>query len=200
MDVEAFFDVEHQESGWQIRQKSGITRALTYGEKTGVLNGFYDYNTSLYFTFKENLFAPIHTVTGAVHESAGLQLLNSGAPLQYFNSQFDMSISFVSPSGVDNVAIYKHITMVVGGMTTISKIELTTKQGITRTILRDHRSYKVREGIHSVPLLNYWFEGIEREEENPLRTEYVKITIFFPYTGFEQKIISAIIDIRKSYI
>lgn len=200
VDVEAFFDKEHHESGWQIKQASGLSRALTYGEKTKALNGYYDYDSSLYFSFKSMLFAPLHTITEGVHSSSKLLLLNSGVPLEYFEQQRKMSITFVSSSGVDTVTIFKHISMIVGKNTTIEKMVLETKQGHQRTILREHWRFLVREGIHSVPLLNNWFDGISEEETWPLRSEFVKVTIFFPYTGEEQKIVSAILDTRKSFI
>lgn len=204
LDIEAYFDEEHQESCFQIKQVSGASRVLSYNEVLRSLNGFYEYDAPMYIQFQDKLLAPIEnefTVNNVlIKDSSSLHQLNTGIPLKFFGSNKKMVISFVSALGIDIVTIFKHISFITGNDTTIEKIELETKAGLKRTILATHLRYRVREGIHSVPLLNYWTDGISADELKDLRSEYVKVTVTFPFTGNTQKIVSSTLDVRKSLI
>ena len=204
IDVEAFFDEQHQESNFQVKQLSGLTRVLSYNEVLKGFNGFYEYNAPLYIEFQDKLFAPIEndfTINGInLKNSNSLHQLNSGLALNILGANKKMIISFICSPQIDLISLFSHISAVVGNGTTVEKIELQTKAGLERTILSTHPRFKNREGILSVPLLNYWAEDIDPSELKDLRSEFLKVTITFPYTGTEQKIVSSNLFIRQSFI
>lgn len=127
-------------------------------------------------------------------QSESLHELNVGKYLNLFDQQKSMKIGFVCNMVPNDVKIFKHIQMVLNIKYAIKKITVTTSNKQSRIILGNHLVYRIREGMHSVPLKN-------QNDFDDLRGSwsYIEIEIESP-TDKKIDLFSVIMYIRKSII
>lgn len=87
-------------------------------------------------------------------QSESLHELNVGKYLNLFNKQKTMKIGFVVNSEPNSIKIFKHLQMVLNTNYSIKNICIQTSNDQERIIPGTHIIYKIREGMHSVPLKN----------------------------------------------
>ncbi len=205
VNAEPFFDEKYKESGITLTTASGDKRSIVYNEVLKVLNGFYPkYSSTLYMKFGSELLAPIEKLItvgpNIIPNSESLHRFNEGDYLNVLGEEVSMKVGFVSGAGPNTVSIFPHLAMILNGVAKVDRIEITTKAGLNRVILPSHKRYSVKEGIHSVPLLNLWSQGIDSDEKKDVRSEWSYFELTFNYNnGNMRKIKSAITYIRKSF-
>ena len=86
--------------------------------------------------------------------SKSLRELNVGKYLNLFDKQKTMKLGFVVNSQPEIVRIFKHIQMNLNTDYAVKQVYVKTSLEQERFIYGDHITYKIREGLHSVPLKN----------------------------------------------
>ena len=204
VNVEPFFDEKYKESGITIFGQSGDINTITYSEVLEAINGFWPlYKAPLYINFQDELYAPIENsvVIGpdTFPDSEFLHKLNQGDHLNIFGNQGSLSIEFICAPKLNETFVFPALSLILNDDQPFTSIQATTKEGLNRVILPTHNRYSVKEGVHSLPLLNYWQDGIDNDELKKLRSEFVKFKITLPYNGNVRKITAATAHVRKSY-
>jgi len=87
-------------------------------------------------------------------QSDSLHELNVGKYLNLFNKQKTMKLGFVANDQPNTIKIFKHIQMVLSIKYPIKSICIKTSNDQERLVTGDHMVYRIREGMHSVPLKN----------------------------------------------
>ena len=85
---------------------------------------------------------------GSLHE------LNKGKYLNLFGKQHTMKLGFVCNAKPQTIKIFKHIQMVLNTEYSVKNVNVKTASKQERFIPGDHMVYRIREGMHSVPLKN----------------------------------------------
>jgi hypothetical protein len=172
IDTECYFDHETKETCVRIRTKNGVNFTLSYNEVLGKFNGEFPYDNDLYMPFNKGVYSPINT--GVL--SKDLHQLNRGDVLNFFNVQHEMVIGFFIKGDIDKVIQYKQTGVITNIDYPIKSFLCKSNLGYDRTILGTHNWYKIREGTHTVPMVN--------ESNNPLEYAdvrgnwvYIEITV-----------------------
>lgn len=87
-------------------------------------------------------------------QSESLHELNVGKYLNLFKKQKTMKLGFIVNADPQSIKIFKHIQMVLSIDYSIKTICVKTSNKQERLIAGDHPVYRIREGMHSVPLKN----------------------------------------------
>lgn len=83
-----------------------------------------------------------------------LHELNVGKYLNLFGKQHTMKLGFVCNAEPNAIKIFKHIQMILNVDYAIKNIKVKTSTDQERFIPGEHIVYRIREGMHSVPLKN----------------------------------------------
>ncbi len=162
VDTTGYYDDEYKETNIRLRTKSGLGFVLSYNEIFGVFNGYIEYDNDLYMVWNQKVYAPKTTLvqkedaeTGVMRKSsADLHQLNIGDYLNFFGEQKTMKIGVLINQEAEKVKIYPHWAGMINVDYPIKTLTLKTSLQQLRTVLGSHHRYKIREGIHSVPLKN----------------------------------------------
>ena len=84
----------------------------------------------------------------------GLHELNKGKFLNLCGKQHTMKIGFICNSQKNSIKIFKHIQMILNTDYSVKNVSVKTSLKQERFIPGNHITYKIREGMHSVPLKN----------------------------------------------
>lgn len=93
-------------------------------------------------------------VTVKRRRCGGLHELNVGKYLNICGKQYTMKIGFVCNNEPNHVKIFKHIQMILNTTYSIKSVTVKTSQDQERLVPGTHMVYRIREGMHSVPLKN----------------------------------------------
>lgn len=174
IDTEPYFDQENKETCVRIRTKNGNNYTLSFNEAMGVFNGEFPFDNDIYMMFDEKVYSPITTVNGNDILSENLHQLNEGNILNFFGVQTNMVLGVYINANLDKVFQYKQVGIVTNISYPINSVFGKSNLGYDRTILGTHEWYKIREGIHTVPLVN---ESNDPEEYKDVRGNWVYIEI-----------------------
>ena len=170
IDTEAYFDQENKETCIRIRSEKGDNFTLSYNEAQGVFNGEFPYDNDIYMMFDEKIYSPIT----ADNISQELHQLNAGDILNFFNVQHDMVLGFYIKADIDKVFQYKQVGIITNIDYPVKQIIGKSNLGYDRIIFGDHVAYAIREGIHTVPMIN---ETNDQEQCTDVRGNWVYIEI-----------------------
>jgi hypothetical protein len=127
-------------------------------------------------------------------QSESLHELNVGKYLNLFNKQKTMKIGFVVNSDPNSIKIFKHIQMVLNTDYAIKNVSIKTSNDQERLIIGNHPVYRIREGMHSVPLKNI-------NDFNDLRGSWAYVEIEIEsINNSKVDLFSVIMYLRKSII
>lgn len=127
-------------------------------------------------------------------QSESLHELNRGKYLNLFKKQRTMKIGFVVNQDPSSIKIFKHVQMVLNTNYAIRNICVRTSNDQERFIPGDHIVYRIREGMHSVPLKN-------PEDWDDLRGSWAYIEIEIDsINNCKVDLFSVITHLRKSII
>lgn len=85
---------------------------------------------------------------GDLHE------LNVGKYLNLFGKQHTMKLGFVCNADPQNIKIFKNIQMILSTDYSIKNVSVTTSLKQERFVPGSHMTYRIKEGMHTVPLKN----------------------------------------------
>ena len=162
IDTEGYYDDEYKETNIRLRTKLGLGFVLSYNEIFGVFNGYIEYDNDIYMVWNQEVYAPKTVMVpkegGAEGEmrkdSSALHQLNIGDYLNFFDDQKTLKLGILVNKEAEKVKIYPHWSGMINIDYPIKNLELKTSLNQLRTVLGSHKRYKIREGIHSVPLKN----------------------------------------------
>lgn len=127
-------------------------------------------------------------------QSESLHELNIGKYLNLFNNQKTMKLGFIVNSSPSDIKIFKHIQMVLNTEYNVKSICVETSNKQERSISPCHPVYKIREGMHSVPLKNI-------DDWDDLRGSWAYIEIEIESIDNQKvDLFSVIMYLRKSII
>jgi hypothetical protein len=170
IDTECYFDHKHKETCIRIRTKNGTNFTLSYNEVLGKFNGEFPFDNDLYMPFNEGVYSPINTGSS----SKDLHQMNKGDVLNFFNTQYDLVLGIFIKADIDKVFQYKQVGVITNIGYPIKSFFAKSNLGYERTVLGTHNWYKVREGIHTVPMVN---ESNNPEDYSDIRGNWVYIEI-----------------------
>jgi hypothetical protein len=104
--------------------------------------------------FETDTFIPAIPTTVKRRQCNSLHELNKGKYLNLCGQQRTMKIGFVCNANPNNVKIFKHLQMILNTSYSVKNVSVTTSNKQERNIPGDHMVYRIREGMHSVPLKN----------------------------------------------
>ncbi len=156
IDTEAYFDQEHKETCIRIRTVSGANFMLSYNEIFQKFNGEFpiQFDADIFMMFDEKIYAPITTYPGSDILSENLHQLNKGDILNFFTVQTDMILGLFINADIDKVFQYKQWGIITNIDYPVKCIFGKSNLGYDRIIEGTHNWYKIREGIHTVPMIN----------------------------------------------
>ena len=158
VDTEGYYDDEYKETNIRLRTKNGPNYMISFNELFQVFNGWIEYDNDLYAVWNDEIYTPITNEIPFEDttrpESAELHALNRGEILNFFNEQKTLKLGVIVNVEAQKVKIYPHWSGVISIDYPIKSIEIKTSLEQLRTVLGSHHMYKIREGIHSVPLKN----------------------------------------------
>ena len=120
--------------------------------------------------FNEGVYSPINT--GVLSED--LHQMNRGDILDFFNVQHSMKLGFYIHADMDKVIQYKQVGVITNIDYPITSFDCHSNLGYDRVILGTHNWYKIREGTHTVPMVN---ESNDPDEYADVRGNWVYIEI-----------------------
>ena len=85
---------------------------------------------------------------GKLHE------LNRGKFLNLFGKQHTMKLGFVCNASPQTVKIFKQIQMILSTDYAIKNVQIKTALEQERFVPGNHVAYRIREGMHTIPLKN----------------------------------------------
>lgn len=176
IDTEAYFDQENKETCIRIRTTKGNNFMLSYNEMFQLFNGEFpiQYDNDIFIMFDENVYSPIRTLSGNDILSQQLHQLNAGDILNFFNVQTELKLGIYVSMELGKVIQYKNCGLITNLDYPIKCIFGKSDLGYDRTIKGTHNWYKIREGVHTVPMIN---ETNERFGISDLRGNWVYIEI-----------------------
>jgi hypothetical protein len=203
VDTEAFFDYENKESNILLRTKSGLEYIVSFNEKFTKFNGEFQHAKDLYMEFNKEVFAPIRTsvlnpITDEIdYLSKDVHQLNRGDILNYFNEQKTLILGYMLTNTIDKVFQFKSWGLVTNIKYPIKRIFVKSNLGYDRTILGTHSWYKLREGNHTVPMIN---DTIVNADVTDVRGNWVYVeTEVESLNNSEIKLVSFINNLRISH-
>lgn len=162
-DVEGYYDDLNKETVIRTRTQNGQVLTYSYNELFGVMNGFFEYDNDQYFQWNNEIFAP-------KLNSSKMEQMNKGIHLKISGTHRSMKIGVVTNISPTMTKIFHNFMSNINIDYPIEKINILTSSGQTREISGLHKRYRIREGIHTVPLKN----DIDWSD---LRGEWMEITI-----------------------
>lgn len=162
-DVEGFYDELNKETVVRCRTENGQTITFSYNELFGVMNGMYEYDNDQYFVWNNEIIAPKLNLSV-------LEQFNKGVYLKISGTDRSMKIGVTTNIAPTSVKIFHNFMANINVDYAIEKLEIVTSSGQTRVIQGVHKRYKIREGVHSVPLKN-------DDDWADLRGEWMQITL-----------------------
>jgi hypothetical protein len=199
IDTEAWFDQEHKETCIRLKTEDGTNFMLSYNEVLKKFNGEFpiEYDKDIFIEFDEKIYAPITTVIGNDILSADLHQLNEGDILNFFGVQTDMILGLYVNADIDKVFQYKQWGIITNIDYPVTSVFGKSNLGYDRTILGTHNWYKIREGIHTVPMIN---ETNNFHEVSDVRGNWVYIEMTVESLNKNKVDILAVLnDIRYSH-
>ena len=156
IDTEAYFDQEHKESCIRIRTKDGNNYMLSYNEVLQKFNGEFpiQFDKDLFMMFDEKIYAPITTFPGNDILSEDLHQLNEGDILNFFGVDTKLILGLKISAEIEKVFQYKQWGIITNLDYPVECIFANSNLGYDRTIKGTHNWYKIREGVHTVPMIN----------------------------------------------
>lgn len=197
-NTEGYYDDEYKETNFLIKGANDLSVMLSYNEAFKVFNGTIQYDNSIYMPWNDDILVPKNDTipyedTTRPDESS-LHLLNSGNELSFFGDQKTLKIGVTSHLKSSEVLIFKHWAADMNIDYAIKEINVETRLGHSRTIEGTHHRYKIREGIHSVPLKN-------RMDIDDLRGKWMYIEVEIESINNSKiNVFSFINFVRNSYI
>ena len=167
LDANGYFDADaYNEACITLRLDDNSALTLSYNEALQVFNGYFGYNNEIFINFDEKIYTPIWTAENDLHQ------LNSGAYLNIFNHNQNMKVGIIVNAGTEKVKIFRGIEALLNTNYPVKSFKIYDNIDKTdvRTINGDHFRYKIREGKHTVPLLN-------ADDRSPMRGEYAYIEV-----------------------
>lgn len=199
IDTEGYYDHEHKETCIRIRTDNGQNYMLSYNEALQKFNGEFpiQFDKDLFIQFDEKVYAPIRTNGDSSILSTDLHQLNEGDILNFFNEQVELTLGFYINSDIDKVFQYKQLGIITNLVYPIKQAFGKSNLGYDRTILGLHNWYKIREGIHTVPMIN---ETNDNYEATDIRGNWVYIEITAESLNKNKvDILSVLSDLRFSH-
>ena len=173
IDTEAYFDQENKETCIRLRTDNGTNFTLSYNEAQGVFNGEFPFDNDIYMMFDEKVYSPIFLN----NKSQELHQLNAGDILNFFNIETEMILGFIVNADIDKVFQYKQIGIITNISYPINKIFAKSNLGYDRDISGTHEAYDIREGIHTVPMINDTVIPDDDDAVSDIRGNWVYIEI-----------------------
>lgn len=201
IDTECYYDLENSETCIRIRTKNGNNYVLSYNEHESIkaFNGEFpiQYDKDLFMMFDEKVYAPIRTGIDQNISSSKLHQLNQGDILNFFETDTDLVFALYINADIDKVFQYKQIGIVTNINYPVDSIFGKSNLGYDRTIYGTHEWYKIREGTHTVPLVN---ESNDPNEYSDVRGAWVYLEIKVKSLNKNKVNILAVInDLRYSH-
>jgi hypothetical protein len=112
----------------------------------------YGCEDSLSFTVDETVIST--PLIGESRYCPDLHELNVGKFLNLFGKQHTMKLGFVCNASPQYTKIFKHIQMILSTDYAIKNVQVKTSLKQERFVPGSHMTYRIREGMHSVPLKN----------------------------------------------
>lgn len=141
----------------------------------------------------EDFYENVPTLV-TVTRCSSLHELNVGKYLNLCGKQYTMKIGFVTNMEPNSIKIFKHIQMVLSTDYSVSNICVKTSNDQERFISGEHMVYRIREGMHSVPLKN-------PEDFDDLRGSWAYLEIEIESINNKKvDLFSVITHLRKSII
>lgn len=162
-DVEGYYDDLNKETIVRTRSQKGKLYTYSYNELFGVMNGFYELDNDQYFNWNNEIFAP-------KPNSTKIEQINKGIHLQINGSNKSLKIGVVCNINPTYTKIFHNFMANINTMYPIENLTIKTSSGQERIIPGTHSRYRIREGIHSVPLKN----EVDWED---LRGEWMELTL-----------------------
>jgi hypothetical protein len=149
---------------------------LSYNELFKKFNGEFpkEYDNDIFIMFDEKIYSPIRTTIENDVLSKELHQLNTGDILNFFNVQTNLILGFYIGAELGKVIQYKNCGLITNLDYPIKCIFGKSDLGYDRTIKGTHNWYKIREGIHTVPMIN---ETNEKFNISDIRGNWVYIEI-----------------------
>jgi len=136
----------------------------------------------------------VPTDDGLRPQSSILHQLNKGLNLNLFTQLKTMKLGIVVNVNPDGVKIFPHWGGNISINYPVKQISVLTELGIARQVLGTHARYKIREGVHSVPLKN-------RLDRDDLRGKWMNLEVEIEsLDNADIRIFSFINFVRNSYI
>jgi len=199
IDTEAYYDQENKETCIRIRCANNENYLLSYNELEQKFNGEFpiEFDKDLFMSFDNKMYAPITTINGNNVLSSDLHELNDGDPLNYFGVQTDMILGLIVNADIDKVFQYKQCGIITNIDYPVNTITGNSNLGYDRVIKGTHEWYKIREGIHTVPMIN---DTDEYHDTSDIRGNWVYIEINVSSLNKNKVNILAVInDLRYSH-
>ena len=162
-DVEGYYDDLNKETVIRTRTENGSYLTYSYNELFGVMNGFYEFDNDQYFMWNNEVYSP-------KKDTMEIEQHNKGVCLRFSGDDKSMKIGVVTNISPTKVKIFHNFMANINIDYPIEKIEIKTSSGQTRVIDKTHHRYKIREGLHTVPLKN-------QDDWSDLRGEWMELTI-----------------------
>lgn len=177
-DVEGYYDDLNKETVIRTRIQGGLVLTYSYNELLECVNGIFEYDHDQYFVWNNETYAPKKSVSevspinprAAGYEYYSIEQLNKGPHLRISGTYKSMKIGVTTNISPTSVKIFTAWMANINIDYPIEKITVKTSSGQEREILGDHHRYKIREGVHSVPLKN-------RMDWSDLRGEWMELTV-----------------------
>lgn len=163
-DVEGYYDDLNKESIIRTRLQDGNFLTFSYNELLEVMNGLFEYDHDQYFYWNSEVYAPKKGSTSIIEQ------FNKGTHLKISGTDRSMKIGVITNISPTASKIFHNFMANINVLYPIEKLTIRTSTGQERTILGTHKRYKIREGIHTVPLKN----DIDWSD---LRGEWMELTL-----------------------
>jgi hypothetical protein len=173
INSEAYYDPEKKEININIKTKNGITTMISFNEALKLFNGEYEIDSNLFVKFDNNVFVP-KVIAGDNPLSKDLHKLNYGNFLNLLGEQKEMKLGVTINGGPDKVIQHRELEIVSNSNYGMKSIFAESNIGYSRTILPTHVRYRIREGVHSVPLIP---DTIKLDESGMVRGSNIDIEI-----------------------
>lgn len=195
INTEAFFDVEHKESNILIQSENGQKFIVSYSEVLKAFNPNIDMTSDLFMNFDKKVFAPIRTSMPS--RSKDLHQLGIGKELNILGQQKELIIGLIVNNELDKVIQYKNLRAITNLDYKIKDIFIKSNLGYDRHITFEHPGYKIKEGIHTVPMIN---DTEKLSEVSDVRGSWIYIELTVEsLEEFEINITGIINDLRFSH-
>ena len=153
VDTESYYDAENKETNINLKTKNGDTYLVSYNEADQVFNGEFEMDSNLFIEFDNNIFSPRLNTT-PVLESTQLHKLSYGDFVNIFGVLKKLKIGVHVNGNINNVLQHRNINLITNLDYPVEKIKISSNIMPERIISDRHPWYKIREGIHSVPMVN----------------------------------------------